>query len=292
MTQGSAYRPQVYLCYADADRDSAERLRKELDRRSVRLFSPQHDLMPGDQIVQMVEKHLVDSDFFLLLWSRACAGESWVRDQWHARLHKKRGFLFVLRLEDIEVPPLLAIRRRFDAFAGWDAAVDGLVTTWNRDRALMCPVMPAPASGAATRGDGRTITIYVRNRAMEVAHVVAVPPAATGDRLRALVRAELELKDEVTDVVGGPGGRLGLSFTYDLLVDGRPLTGAPLETLGIVDGSVVDLEITMRAITPSGEHTPVVFRREQDLARSGLSATARRILLRKAFGHLLPRRRR
>lgn len=280
--------PQVFLCYADANQDTADRLHGELVARGVRTFNPQRDTLPGDQIVHTVEKYIGESDYFLLVWSHACVGQPWVRDQWQATLLEKGGFLFVLRLDNSRVPALLAARRQFNAFDGWNTAVTLLVESWKRDRALGHPVLPAPDPAGRT---GRpTVTVYIRNRALAVSHVLAVPVTATGAQLRAQVRTELALKDEVSDFDGSFNGRLGFRFSYDLLAGEQPVPDLPLDLMGVADGSVVDLEITTRSFTPDGEHTPVVFRRDPDFGSPGMSPATRRSLWLKAFGHLIPRR--
>ncbi|QXJ21182.1 toll/interleukin-1 receptor domain-containing protein [Actinomadura graeca] len=291
--------PQVFLCYADANRLTADDLHRDLDAHGVRMFSPQRDTLPGDQIVQAVEEHIGESDYFVLLWSHACVGQSWVRDQWQAKLHDSGGFLLVFRLDATRVPSLLAARRQFNAFDGWSTAVKELAASWETDRAHGLPVLPAP--GPHSRPDGPTVTLYIRNRALGVSHVLAVPAAATGARLRAQVRTELALKDEVSDF----GGRLGFRFSYDLLKDERPLPDLPLGRLGVGDNATLDLEITARSFTPDGEHTPVAFRRDpgagpaldpvgrgSDAVHPGMSPDTRRSLLTEAFGHLMPRRNR
>ncbi|WP_242909312.1 toll/interleukin-1 receptor domain-containing protein [Actinomadura terrae] len=290
--------PQVYLCYADADQGSADRLHEDLVGLGVRTFRPQRDTLPGDQIVHTIEKHIGESDYFLLLWSSACADEPWLRDQWHSTLreewrgalHRNRGFLFVLRLDGSDIPALLSARRRFDAFADWDRAVGELAGTWRRDRALGHPVLPAP--GSAGGAGLRTNTIYIRNRALDVSHVLAVPADATGAELRAQVRAELALMDEPLDFGGGLGGRLSVHFSYDLLVDERPVPDLPLDRIGVADGSVIDLKVTLGLVSLEGEQTDVVFRRDPDYGYPGLTPAVRRSVLRKAFGHLIPRGRR
>ncbi|TDD93944.1 toll/interleukin-1 receptor domain-containing protein [Actinomadura rubrisoli] len=278
--------PKVFLCYADANQGTADRLHMELIAHGVRTFRPQRDTLPGDQIVHTIEKHIKESDYFLLLWSGACAGQSWLRDQWHSTLKENGGFLFVLRLDTTEVPPLLAARRQFNAFDGWDAAVTALADCWKSDRALGHSVLPAP--GPAGRMDQPTTTLYIRNRALDVSHVLVVPVTATGAQLRAQVRTALALGDEVSDF----NGKLGLRLSYDLLKDERSIPDLPLNRMGLADGSVIDLEITIRYFAPDGERTPVVYRRDPDFDLPGMRPATRRSLYQKAFGHLIPRRNR
>lgn len=280
--------PRVYLCYADANQATADRLYGELVGRGVRTFSPQRDTLPGDQLVATIERRIGESDYFLLVWSEVCRNESWVREQWQATLHEKGAFLFVLRLDASAVPLMLAARRQFNAFEDWNTAVTELVGSWNRDRAIGYPVRPAPTRPGPSSEP--TITVYIRNHGFEVSHVLAVPVAATGGRLLAQVRTELALTDEVDDFGGIYNAKLGFRFSYELLKDERSipdLPDLPLSRMGIAEGSVIDLRITMRSFGPEGEHTPVVYRRDSDLDYPGMSPATRRSLLLKAFGHLL-----
>ncbi|WP_026412935.1 toll/interleukin-1 receptor domain-containing protein [Actinomadura oligospora] len=281
--------PQVFLCYADANQRTAERLYEHLRREGIQVFRPNHDLLPGDQIVSTVEARIVASDYFLLVWSRACPGESWVQDLWSAGLmiNERRGFLVVLRVDDSPVPKLLTARRRLDAFTGWDTAVAELVGAWSRDRGLRLPVLPVPAPDGSW--PHAACTIYIRNRAFDVSHVIAIPDAVTGTALYGQVHAELALPDEISEL----DGRIGLRFTYALLKDERPLPSGPLDEHGIGEGAIVDLEVRARPFGPSDggptDGDPLgPYRTDPDPCDPGMGPATAQKLLERAFRHLFP----
>lgn len=288
-------RPQVFLCSVETDRATAARLDRELGNRKIATFRRECSIQPGDNTVLAVERALTQSDYFVLLWSQATVegvetgGGSEVVQEWTAalvrELRQQRNFLFVLRLDKTPLPTVLVARRQLDAFEGWSQAVEELVRTWSRDRALGYPVLPAPYQKAPAGDECRTVVLYVRNRALDVAHVIVVPESATGRDLEDQVHAELKLLPEVSVL----GGTVGMRFSYQLHMDDAPVGDEPLAELGITDDTVVDLHIVARPFGPDGPQTPVVYLGEDDeLASRGFSPAVLRTLRGSAFGHLTP----
>ncbi|MGI5171209.1 toll/interleukin-1 receptor domain-containing protein [Spirillospora sp. CA-253888] len=274
---------KIFVCHAPANAGTADRLCATLRARRINTFRPDCDPLPGDQIIHTAEKRLGACDFFLLLWSRACADHRWVRDQWSAALTRavlgERAFLFVMRLDNTPVPALLSARRQLDAFKDWDAAVAALLADWDRDRGLGLPVLPAPHAGP--HPDRSVITLYLRNRSLRVSHVLAVPEFATGADLLGQVRTELALPTRISEF----GDELGCLFDYTLLNDEVPLPdGGPLRRSGVRDGSVIDLEVSCRPFGPDGPAPSRVYRPTPDTPPT----RAEHALLRRAFRHLLP----
>ena len=75
------------------------------------------------------------SDFYVLVWSAAARDRYWVTSEISAAMvleqRRARPFVFIVRLDDSELPPVLAPRRYLDAFGGRrqaaaDAADGGL----------------------------------------------------------------------------------------------------------------------------------------------------------------------
>ncbi|MGH3971739.1 MAG: toll/interleukin-1 receptor domain-containing protein [Pseudonocardiaceae bacterium] len=177
-----ANRPRVFLSFAGNDRITAERLRRDLREREIEAFV----FPPAGNIVLDINRALTQSDYFVLLWSRACRDRPWVDAEWSAafarELQERRSFLFIVRLDTTPLPSLLAPRQYLDAVGGdWDELVNELAASWHRDMSVGEPVLPAPQPpGADNGGIQRTIVLYVRNRALSVAHTVAVPEESTG----------------------------------------------------------------------------------------------------------------
>ncbi|GAA2446579.1 hypothetical protein GCM10010191_74570 [Actinomadura vinacea] len=279
---GETGRPRVFLCHAAADHAAAVRLGRDLAGHGIGVISHEHNIGPGENIVLATNRALTQSDYFVLLWSHATEDLPWIDEVWTAAFargqNEQRRFLFVLRLDRTPPPVLLAARPHLDAFAGWDEAVAELVATWNRDRVLGHPVLPAPFP---SHGEGPTIAVYVRNRALEVAHVVRVPERTTAQDAFDRVRSQLALpgKAEVF-------GKVGMDLGYRLMRNGTPLPDKPLDELGVTDGSVLDLEITIKPFGLGDTATSVIYLSVEPA--DVLPPALLRMLTNAAFGHLKP----
>jgi hypothetical protein len=282
-------RPQVFLSFAGNDREKAKRLHDDLVDRGMDTFVDERNVAIGDNFVLAVNQRITQSDYFVLLWSQYSVDRPWVEAEWSSafarELRERRSFFFVVRLDATPLPILLTPRRYLDAFSNWDGMVVELVSTWHRDRAVGEPVLPAPHSTIlSTHSTQRpTLFLYVRNRALSVAHLVAVPEDSTGQHLENLVRDALALPDIETSFKG----TVGIRFYYQLKKSGTviPVDGTKLPELHIADGSIIDLEVQVEPFGPEGA-SPAITYRKGSLMR--LSPTTTRSLISSAFGHLIP----
>ncbi|WP_328609132.1 toll/interleukin-1 receptor domain-containing protein [Amycolatopsis sp. NBC_00345] len=279
-------RPRVFLSFAGPDRPAAKQLREDLRLLGIDAFVDDTSIEPGRDFVLALNTALAESDYYVLLWSRHTVDRPWVDLEWSAAFVQdlsaaRRSFLFIVRLDDAELPPLLAPRKYLDAYPDWAAMVSRLVTAWRQDLAVGTPVLPAPGPRCAA---GPQIRLYVRNQALSVAHQVPVPVGATGAQLMAEVRSALELEDAETRF----GGKVGLRFEYELHHRGLPVSDRPLSELGITEDSVLDLTVTMEPFGPDGTGSPIVYRAARP-SSAVLAPAMLGALLKSAFGHLEPR---
>lgn len=286
----NAARPRVFLSFAGNDRVIAERLRHDLRDHGIDAFVDEQDIAWGDNFVLLINEALTQSDYYVLLWSHASVDRPWVNAEWSAafahEVRERRSFLFIVRLDTTPLPPLLAPRRYLDALhSNWEAIVNELAATWCRDRAVGEPVLPAPSSSVARsdEADRPTIVVYVRNRALAVAHVVAVPEKSTGQELEKLVRDALALPVTETKFAGA----VGMSFYYQLENAGKsiPLDETPLAELHVTDNAMIDLVVQVESFGPKGSFGTVVYRKG---VSTGLSPALTRSLINSALGHLIP----
>jgi hypothetical protein len=282
-------RPRVFLSFAGNDRVTAKRLHQDLHDRGVDTFVDEQNIAIGDNFVLAIDQRITQSDYFVLLWSHSSVDRPWVEAEWSAafarELRERRTFFFIVRLDTTPLPTLLAPRRYLDAFDNWDEMVDELVSTWRRDQAVGEPVLPAPHSPTSNHRftDGPTITLYVRNRALSVAHAVTVPGNSTGHRLETLVHDALALPDIETKF----NGTVGIRFYYQLKKSGIAILvdDTPLPEMHIVDGTTIDLEVQVETFGP-GKSSPAITYRKGSSTR--LSPAITHSLINSAFGHLIP----
>jgi hypothetical protein len=290
--------PQVFLSFSGADRPHARRLSDALGAQGITTFLDQQNIF-GTDIVLAINDALTESDYFVLLWSKRCQDHSWVAAEWAAALHReldrRRSFLFVVRLDDHDLPPLLAPRQFLDARDfDWSATASSLISFWDRDRAVGQTVLPSPRrqgepvphsrGGLSHGGEGAEHGVYVRNQDLGVAHLATVPASVTGEELYRLIHRELALEGEVTAL----SGAVGLRFRYTLVRGGRPVEDDPDARLDTVDGEVIDLRVQVIPFGPDGSSS--IFSYLGDDPAGALTPEMIRELTYRAFHHLTPRR--
>ncbi len=279
--------PLVFLSFAGQDRPKAERFRGDLAALGFDAFVDEHSILPGEDLLNAINKALTRSSYCVLLWSRHTQDSPWAEVEWTAALYRdlneKRSFLFVVRLDETEVPLLLATRKYLDAFIDWDAALVRLVATWHRDRKVGTPVFPAPLTTGRS-GDVHPIELYVRNQALSVSHVVAAPSTVTSSELFGLVRKALNLRDSESKYNGIVSAR----FAYELRYRDRALLDGPLTDLGIDDGDTVDLVVHGEFVSHGQTVSTWTFRDGPAPRQSAINPRVVRALIDRAFSHLMP----
>lgn len=279
-----ARRPSVFISYATVDQSDARRLRQDLLDRGVDPFLDVVDIAPGADVVMGINDALERADFYLLLWSAAARDRYWVKSEISAALALERRldrpFVFIVRLDESELPALLAPRRYLDLFGGGrDSAADMLATVWRRDRELGVGVRIAPHP--VPRSLEPVVHVYARNRALAVAHEITVPLRASTRDVVATLGRQLALPSEASEY----GGAVGVRFGYRYLLRERPLDPESGDTPALADGDVIDIEVTVVPFGPGGSLAePVSFLPEREQA---VSPTVVRTLSRKAFRHLV-----
>jgi hypothetical protein len=297
-------RPLIFLSFAGNDRRRAEELRNHLDALGFDAFVDEHCIEPGENLLIAINKALTRSSFCVLLWSRHAQNRPWVEVEWTAALSRdldepsgddalsrgvteKRSFLFIVRLDETELPLLLATRRYLDASSDGqlDKAAAELVRTWRRDRELDTPVLPAPNPIAMDRsGNGGLIELYVRNRALSVSHVLTVPSTADGSELFDRVHKALDLRDSESKF----NGIVSLRVAYELKYRDKELLDEPLTDLGIRDGDTIDLVMHGEFVSHGQPVSTWTFRDNPASRQSAISPQIARALIDAAFGHLRP----
>ncbi|NKE61947.1 CHAT domain-containing protein [Lentzea sp. PSKA42] len=271
-------RPKVFLSFAGKDRPHAEQLRAELEERNVNAYLDENEIAPGDNVIAAIDEALATSDYYVLLWSANTPQREWVTKEWTAaftlEMTRRRAFLFIVRLDEEPLPPLLAPRKHIDLV---DAA-DRLVATWRADRKSELPVFPQPVPPAL---DGPTVAISVRSHDLGVTHVVMTPLHLTGAALYRAVFDAMQLPTEQATF----DGTIGMRFSYELFQQNEPIPDDQ-STVELVS-DLVDIAVRVESFGPRGSYNTKEFRQDEELDE-GLDVDQQRMLLVAAFRHLLP----
>ncbi|GHH46601.1 TIR domain-containing protein [Lentzea cavernae] len=271
-------RPKVFLSFAGKDRAHAEQLRADLEARNVNAFLDENELAPGGNVAAAIDEALATSDYYVLLWSANTPQREWAGQEWTGALTlemtRRRAFLFIVRVDEEPLPPLLAPRKHIDLV---DAA-DRLVAAWRSDRKSELPVFPQPVPPTP---DGPTVAISVRSHDLGTTHVVMTPLHVTGAELYQAVFDALQLPTEQVTF----DGTIGMRFRYELYQQNEPI---PTDQSTVdLSSDVVDIAVRVESFGTRGSSTTRELHQDDELDE-GLDVDQQRMLLVAAFRHLLP----
>ena len=279
--------PAVFISYATADREEVLKFHQDLVERGIDPFLDIMDILPGDDVVMSINGALERSDFYVLVWSGAARDRYWVNSEISAAMvleqRRARPFVFIVRLDDSDLPPVLAPRRYLDAFGGRrQAAADQLAAVWKRDREVGTKVLPAPAPvPEPVPSDRPALHIYARNQSLRVSHEVRIRAGASAQELVAAIAEQLALPTEASEY----GGAVGVRFGYRYRHAGEELVTDSAVPLGLAEGDVVDIEVVVEPFGPEGALSdPVSFLPGRDFA---IPPELIRDLCQKAIEHLM-----
>jgi hypothetical protein len=124
----------LLLVYDAADREPAEQLAVELERRGILVRPGDEESRQGGGFAALCDAAIRDGAGLGVVLSAAATGSPWLREELTAELRDRfeaeGGGVLSLRLDDCDVPPLLAHRRRFDLQLGsrvFDEMVEALL---------------------------------------------------------------------------------------------------------------------------------------------------------------------
>lgn len=172
-------RPRVFLSFAGNDRVAARRLADDLERHGFETFFDARDIAIGGNVVLSINRAIAESHYYVLLWSANCVNRPWVDEEWAAayvkEINERRSFLFIVRLDETPLPPLLAVRRYLDGIHDWPAVARDLADAWLDD---LDTGLPTPV--AQPQADRPTVIVRVRNQALVMTNALGLAPESAG----------------------------------------------------------------------------------------------------------------
>ena len=239
---------QVFISHAGPDAPQATAVAQALERGGLRVSLDRKTLEPGDVFLAFMEQALTEADYCLLLWSRAAAEREWVQVEWQAALYRTvkeaRRFLLVGRLDEHQLPTLLAPRLHVNLFPNLTPGIDRVIVMCRQDReAAVESALPVgqPARARLTEEpDGETI--YISSRLFQLTVPVRVAlDAPVGMCIDRLV-TDLPLPQQLDHQ-----GIFGFRCLYHLLRGQERLSrDRPFRAQAVGPSTVVTLEMELR----------------------------------------------
>src|SRR6202162_3627117 len=111
---------KVFLSHSTKDKQFVQALAAELEAENIQSWICEVDVEFGGNFVAKIEEGLRDADLTILFWSPEAACSDWTRLEWTSviarEISESRTRLGVVLLRDCEVPELLRIKHRIDAW--------------------------------------------------------------------------------------------------------------------------------------------------------------------------------
>lgn len=131
--QGSAAakRYQVFLSYASADKEIAQKIVAELRQEGIRVWFDTYELQPADSIAEAIVRAISASDYLVVLLSPHSVNSVWVQKELGATLSRdltaRDITLLPVLIADCEIPPPLAYYQYLDLRTDFEEGVSRLV---------------------------------------------------------------------------------------------------------------------------------------------------------------------
>jgi len=120
----------VFISYSSKDRPVARRIGADLQKRGIRVWLDEFEILPGDSIVDKIAEGIRASEYLVVLISRSSVGSTWVRREFEIAFGRDREAserrIIPVRVDDAPVPPYLAAIHILDLRPDYAAAVDRL----------------------------------------------------------------------------------------------------------------------------------------------------------------------
>jgi hypothetical protein len=122
---------RVFISHSSQDKPFVRRLVQELERHHLRVWFDEQEIGVGDSIVTRISDGLKDSDYFMVVLSKASVASPWVQEEINSALMdqvsgKGTAVLPVL-IEECEIPPLLRSRLYADFRQSFEVGIGSLL---------------------------------------------------------------------------------------------------------------------------------------------------------------------
>jgi hypothetical protein len=235
---------RVFISHASSDLGVANLVAARLNGEGIGTALDHDMLRLGQSFVQFMETALSEARYCLLLWSHAAAQRPWVTAEWHAALVRsvleEFAFLVTARLEDIEVPRLLAPRVWIDLFPSLEPGIEKLLLLLSEDNSARQVTAKPAAPAAFVFPGGGNATVYVTSSLFDVTLPVRTDlDAPMGVLLKTLVETLQLPSYQPLD----PNGRIVVRVTYSLVYGQQTLNRIDsLSKAGVGHAAILTLE--------------------------------------------------
>lgn len=110
--------PSIFLSHSSIDKPMVRKLAMDIESWGITVWLDEWKINPGDQIIQLVEKGIEESDFVAIWITENSIRSSWVEKEWRSKLHEeissKKTSVIPLLHQSVKIPTFLADKKYAD----------------------------------------------------------------------------------------------------------------------------------------------------------------------------------
>ncbi len=138
--------PSAFISYSTKDREAVLKFAKDLEQHGVDLSYDEKDIKVGDSIVDVIDKKIRSSDFFLLVISNHSVRRPWVKREYSAALSlqlskRRKPKILPIKIDGGGIPSLLSDIKYADLHRNYNHGLQSVLCS------MALPATPAPLSG-------------------------------------------------------------------------------------------------------------------------------------------------
>ena len=143
---------RVFMSHSSKDEIFVKKLVEELRRRPLNVWVDDTELKVGDSIVSKISEGLKETDYLVIVLSKASVSSPWVQEELNAALTNQlagKGVILPVLIEDCEVPMLLKDRLYADFRHGFKVGLEQLLAVFDQEGESAATVAPEGATKKA-----------------------------------------------------------------------------------------------------------------------------------------------
>jgi hypothetical protein len=128
---------RVFISHASQDKPFVRKLVKELKAHHLKVWFDEQEIKVGDSIVSKISAGMKDSDYLLVVLSKASVASRWVQEELNAALMNElsgKGLVVLSALiEKCDIPPLLLHRLYADFRNSFEVGMKKLLAVFEQE---------------------------------------------------------------------------------------------------------------------------------------------------------------
>jgi hypothetical protein len=140
--------PRVFISHSRQDKPFVRKLVEQLRQHHLKLWFDEQEIKVGQSIVTRISEGLKDSDYLMVILSRASVASRWVREELNAALMNeisdKGTVVLPVLIENCDIPVLLRSRLYADFRTNFEQGLHSLLAVFEQEEKTAAQVSTGP----------------------------------------------------------------------------------------------------------------------------------------------------